>query len=366
MCVSTKTKRKGSENLNVDIQRSLFLDWVGAFGSEDIGVDLGTSNAVVYVKNKGLVFPETAVVARNENSKKIFAYGARAGEMEGRLPKGLRLIRPLKASAITDYNSAAYLMNALINQSYLKGIFFHPRLLMCVPIGISRVQRRALLEAAVAVGARKTVLIDQPIAAVMGLGLKLAHMQGVLVVDIGGGSTKISVVSRHGVVRSHFSTESGILMDEAVMNAVLEKYHVRIGRKAAETLKIALGVDWDLHRDVRVCEVCGISTITELPVKIAVTGEIVAQALNPILYRIFSGITSVIQTTPPAILGDIRNHGIVLIGGVAQLRGLKELVLNVTEMKARVADHPSYVNAVGAGSALEYMDYFRDSLQDLH
>ena len=114
------------------------------------------------------------------------------------------------------------------------------------------------------------------------------------------------------------------------------------------------------------CEVCGISTITELPVKIAVTGEIVAQALNPILYRIFSGITSVIQMTPPAILGDIREHGIVLIGGVAQLKGLKELVLKVTDMKAHVADHPSYVNAVGAGSALEYMDYFRDSLQDLH
>ena len=200
----------------------------------------------------------------------------------------------------------------------------------------------------------------------MGLGLKLDRMQGVLIVDIGGGSTKISVVSRHGVVNSHFSTESGMLMDEAIMNVILEKYHIRIGRKAAETLKMALGVEWDLNRDTRICEVCGISTITELPVKIAVTGEIVAQALNPILYRIFSGITSVIQMTPPAILGDIREHGIVLIGGVAQLKGLKELVLKVTDIKARVADHPSYVNAVGAGSALEYMDYFRDSLQDLH
>ena len=184
MSVSPKTKRERSKNTY--LQRSLLLDWVGAFGAEDIGIDLGTSNAVIYVKNKGLVFPEAAVVAKNENTKKIFAYGVRAGEMEGRLPKGLQLIRPLKTSAIIDYNSAAYLMNALINQSYLKGIFFHPRLLMCVPVGISKVQRRALLEAAVAVGARKTVLIDQPIAAVMGLGLKLDRMQGVLIVDIGG------------------------------------------------------------------------------------------------------------------------------------------------------------------------------------
>ena len=282
MSVSPKTKRERSKNTY--LQRSLLLDWVGAFGAEDIGIDLGTSNAVIYVKNKGLVFPEAAVVAKNENTKKIFAYGVRAGEMEGRLPKGLQLIRPLKTSAIIDYNSAAYLMNALINQSYLKGIFFHPRLLMCVPVGISKVQRRALLEAAVAVGARKTVLIDQPIAAVMGLGLKLDRMQGVLIVDIGGGSTKISVVSRYGVVNSHFSTESGMLMDEAIMNVILEKYHIRIGRKAAETLKMALGVEWDLNRDTRICEVCGISTITELPVKIAVTGEIVAQALDIFRY----------------------------------------------------------------------------------
>lgn len=366
MSVSTKTKNQGAESKSADLQRSRFLDWVGAFGSEDIGLDLGTSNAVVYVKNKGLVFPEASVVARSEADNKIFAYGVRAGEMEGRLPKGLQLIRPLKDSAITDYNSAAYLLNSLINQSYLKGMFFHPRLLMCVPMGISKVQRRALLEAAVAVGARKTVLINQPIAAVMGLGIKLARMQGVLIVDIGGGSTKISVVSQYGVVVNHFSTESGLLMDEAIMNAVLDKYHVRIGRKAAEMLKIALGVEWDLTGNARVCEVCGISSITGLPVKIAVSGENVAQALNPILYKIFSHIIAAIQATPPAILGDIREQGIVLIGGVAQLKGLKELVLKVTEMKARVADHPSYVNAVGAGSALEYMDYFRDSLQDLH
>lgn len=145
------------------------LDWVGAFGAEDIGIDLGTSNAVIYVKNKGLVFPEAAVVAKNENTKKIFAYGVRAGEMEGRLPKGLQLIRPLKTSAIIDYNSAAYLMNALINQSYLKGIFFHPRLLMCVPVGISKVQRRALLEAAVAVGARKQYLLISRLQQLWGL-----------------------------------------------------------------------------------------------------------------------------------------------------------------------------------------------------
>ncbi len=365
MSVSTKTDGNISEKKRQTAQRS-FLDWIGAFGSEDIGVDLGTSNVVVYVKNKGLVFPESSVVARNEVTKEIFAYGTKAEEMEGRTPQGIQIIRPLKASAIVDYNSAAYLLNSIINRSYLKGMFFHPRLLMCAPKGISRVQRRALLEAAVAVGARKTVLIDQPLATVMGLGDSGRKREGTFVVDIGGGSTKISVVSDHGVVGSQFISVSGTSMDEEIMNVILEKYHVRIGRRAAEMLKIALGVEWDLKRDAQVCEVCGISTMSGLPVKIVVTGEHVAQALNPNLYQIFSGITAVLQKTPPAILSDIRRQGIMLTGGVAQLKGLKELIEHVTDMDAHVADHPSYVNAVGAGSALEYMDYFRDSLQELH
>lgn len=362
--MSMKTDNTMPTSKKITTQRS-FLDWLGSFGAEDIGVDLGTSNIVVYIKNKGLVFPEASIVAASETGH-IVAYGLKAAEMEGRTPEGVKIIYPVHAGAIVDYRSAAYLLNSIINQSYLKGMFFHPRLLMCAPMGISHVQRRALLEAAVAVGARKTVLIEQPLAAVMGLGVKGKEQEGTLIIDAGGGATKISIVSRHGIVAGDYSLQSGNVMDEAIVRMVMEKYHVHIGRNAAEMLKIALGAQWDVDHNNQVCEVCGISAVSGLPVKLVVTGEDVARALNPILYQLFSKVISVIQTTPPAILEDIRRKGVVLIGGIAQLKGFAELLGQVIEMPAHVADHPAYVNAVGAGSALEYMDYFRDSLQDLH
>lgn len=365
MSVSMKMDKKKSEKASADAQRS-FLDWIGSFGSEDIGVDFGTSNIVIYVKNKGLVFPEASAVAKYKKSGKIFAHGIKADEMEGRVPGEIEIIRPIETSAVVSYSEAVYLLNSVVNQSYLKGMFFHPRLLMCIPRGISGVQRRALLEASVAIGARKTVLIDQPLAAVMGLGVKTKNMKGMLVVDIGGGSVKAAVISKHGIITSNFSGEAGLKMDEAVVKLMMDNHHVRISRKSGEALKIALGIEWDVNKNSKVHEVCGISAMTGVPVKIAVTSEDVAQALNPVMYRLFSQVTEIIHQTPPDILENIRENGIVLIGGGAQLKGLAEMLRMVTDMPVRVADHPSYVNAVGAGSALEYMDYFRDSLQDLH
>lgn len=365
MFVSTKTDKIVPDKKSPVIQRS-FFDWIGSFGSEDIGVDLGTSNIVIYLKNKGLVFPESSVVARYKKTDEMFTYGTKAEEMEGRTPQGIEIIHPMKTGAIVDYQTAAYLLNSVINQSYLKGMFFHPRLLMCVPKGISRVQRRALLEASVAAGARKTVLIDQPLATVMGLGLKTKDIKGMLIVDIGGGATKVSIVSKHGIVVSDFFEEAGLKMDDAIVNIIMDKYHVHIGRKSAETLKIALGIEWDINKNTKTHEICGMSAISGLPVKIAVTGENIAQALNPILYRLFSRVIAIIQKAPPEILENIRTEGIMLTGGVAQLKGLPDILKTVTDMPVHVADHPAYVNAVGAGSSLEYMDYFRDSLQDLH
>jgi rod shape-determining protein MreB and related proteins len=167
---STGTKKKSGKKLPRTGQGSL-ADWLGSFGSEDIGVDMGTSNIVVFIKHKGLVFPEASVIAQSEISHEYFAYGTKAEEMEGKTPPEIKIIHPMKKSAIVDYTGTAFLLNSIVNRSYLRGLFFHPRLMMCVPCGIDSVQRRALLEAAVAVGARKTVLIDQPLAAMMGMGL---------------------------------------------------------------------------------------------------------------------------------------------------------------------------------------------------
>lgn len=365
MSGSIETKKIADTVQKLSSQNSL-MDWIGSFGSEDIGVDIGTSHVVIYVKHKGVVFSESSVIAKNEMSREYFTYGTKAEEMEGKAPKEITVLHPMKHSAIIDYNGAAYLLNSIVNQSYLKNMFFHPRLMMCVPTGINSVQRRALLEAAVAMGARKTVLIDQPIAAMMGMGLTGGESVGNMVVDFGGGSTKIATLSAHGIVVSHFSLESGNELDQAIMSTIRDKYHVRIGKKEAESLKIALGASWDLDSAPRVAETCGLSLVSGYPVKIAVTGEDIAHAINPILYKIFKSIRDVIQRTPPALLASIREQGIHLIGGGAQLAGLDELVSRVTGIPAHVAKRPNYVNAVGAGMSLDYINEFRDSLQDLH
>lgn len=365
MSVSIETKGLAERARKLSSQKSL-LDWIGAVGSEDIGVDIGTSNVVVYVKHKGIVFPEAAVIARNEITGEYFDYGTKAEEMEGKTPKEIQIIRPIRHGAIIDYSGAAYLLNSIVTQSYLRGMFFHPRLMMCVSKGINSVQRRALLEAAVAMGARKTVLIEQPLAAAMGLGFTGEGREGSMVVDLGGGSTKVSVLSKNGIVVSHFSNESGLEMDQAIMAAIRDKYHIRIGRKEAENVKMALGAAWDLDRAPRVAETFGLSLASGCPVKMAVTGEDVANAINPILYKIFRNIQDVLQRTPPALLASIREEGIMLIGGVAQLKGMDELITSITGITARVAERPSYVNAIGAGTSLEYINDFRDSLQDLH
>lgn len=365
MSVSIETKALAEKAERLAGQKTL-LDWIGSFGSEDIGVDIGTSNVVIYVKHKGVVFPEASVIARHAVTKEFFAYGTKAEEMEGKAPRDIEIVHPMKRSAIIDYNGAAYLLNSIVNQSYLKGMFFHPRLMMCVSRGMGSVQRRALLEAAVAMGARKTVLIDQPIAAMMGLGLTGDNCQGAMIVDIGGGSTKVSVLSKHGIVVSHFSPESGLEMDQVIMAAIRDKYHIRIGRKEAESLKISLGAYWDLDQAPRVAETYGLSIVSGSPVKIAVTAEDVAHAINPILYRIFKNIQDVLQRTPPVLLAAIREQGIMLVGGVSQLKGIDELITRITGIAAKVAERPSYVNAIGAGASLNYINAFRDSLQDLH
>ena len=343
-----------------------FLDWLGSFGTEDIGMDLGTSNVVIYVRKKQLIYPEASAVAVREKNGEMFAYGTRAEEMEGRTPGSIRIVHPLRDSAIIDYNATAYLLNSIINQSYLRSLFFHPRLIVSVPAGVTGVQRRALLEAAVNMGVRKAVLIDQPIAALLGMGVNTDRMQGAMVVDIGGGSANVSIVSRHGIVVTDSTYEAGLSMDQAVMTRVREKYKVQLGRQAAERLKQQLGILWDVTGALEAAGAAGKSLESGRPVKVGVTGEDTANALRPIMQVLCRKILGVLQKTPPALLADIRDHGIMLSGGCAQLKGLDVMVTRVTGIPAYVVEQPMYVNAIGAGAALEYMDYMRDSLQDLH
>lgn len=359
------TKKQKSERVAYAKPGVSFLDWLGAFGTDDIGVDLGTSNVVVYIKKKGQVFPESSAVAIRERTGEIFACGTKAEEMEGHAPKSIRIVYPMRESAIVDYRAAAHLLNSVINRSYIRSLFFQPRIVMSVPAGVSGVQRRALLEAAVTMGVRKAVLVDQPVAALMGMGLDTDRMQGAMIVDLGGGSAKISVVSARGIVVSDAVFGAGLAMDQAIMMRVREKYRVMIGRQAAETVKKQLGIRWDIAHRMEATETAGRSLVTGLPMKVGITSEDVAEALRPCLEGIYKKILAVLQKTPPALLADVRDHGIILSGGLALLAGLDRMVTRMTGIPAFVAEDAPYVNAIGAGRALDYIDYLRDSMQEL-
>lgn len=360
------SKKIAEKNRNAYMKPGFsFMEWLGAFGAEDIGIDLGTSNTVVYVKRKDLVYSEASAVVVREKDGKMLAYGTRAEEMEGKTPRGLLLVKPLRNSEIVDYEAATYLLNSIVNRSYLRSLFLHSRLIMCVPAEVTGVQRRALLEAAAALGARKAVLIDQPVAALMGMGLNTDKMNSAMLVDIGGGSASVSVVSRRGIVVSASLKEAGISMDQALMLRVQEKYRVQIGRRAAEAVKEQLGIRWDLTNEMEAADASGKSMVTGLPVKIGITGEDVAEALRPVLHRIYKIILEVLQKTPPALLANIREQGIMLCGGCAQLKGLDAAVTQVTGIPAYVTKNPMHIHAMGAGAALAYMDYMKDALKDL-
>lgn len=341
------------------------MDWIGSFGTEDIGLDLGTSNVVVYVKKQKKIFQESSAVAARDRDG-WFAYGTKAEEMEDRAPQGIRVVRPLRDSMIVDYGAAEYLLNAVVNQSALRQLFLHPRLILSAPAGLSGVQRRALLEAAVSLGVRKAVLLDQPVASLIGMGLSVDRMEGAMVVDVGGGSVNISSVSRHGIVASDTLFEAGMAMDQAIQMRVQEKYRVQIGRQTAERIKRQLGIRFLVSRRMEAAEAAGKSLVTGLPVRLGVTGEDAAEALQPIVMNIYRRILGVMQKTPPTILASIRRRGIFLSGGGGQLAGLDAVITRAAGIPAYTVEDPMYVNAMGAGAALDYMDFMRDSLQDLH
>ena len=349
-------------------QKSSFsvMDWLGSFGAEDISVDLGTSNVVVYIKKKKTLFREASCVAQRVKTGEYIAYGMKAELMEGRTPQSIRIIRPIDRANIVDFDAAVYLLTSILNESYMRTLFYHLRLTICVPPAVTGLQKRALLEAAVQLGVRKTVLIDQPIAAILGMGLDTDRMQGAMTVDIGGGSFNISVLSKHGVIVADSGYESGRAMDLAIISCVRDKYRVEIGNGAAERVKEMLGIRKESTGMTEFAEVAGISLVTGLPVHVTVTGEDVAAALRPILHIMYEKILGILQKTPPAILADIKDHGILLCGAGALLPGLDAMITRMTGIPAYVVETPMYVNAMGAGISLDYMDYMRDNLSELH
>ncbi len=319
-----------------------------------LGIDLGTANTLVYMKGKGVILNEPTVVAMKGGRKDIVAVGEEARRMIGRTPGGIVAVRPLRDGVVADYNMTETLLRYFIRKAVPQGFAFvrNPRVLICVPCGVTEVERRAVEDAARAAGARDVALLDEPMAAAMGAGLDVHQAKGCMIVDIGGGTTEVAVISLGGIVTSRSLRVGGNHLDEAIVKYVKTRFGMIIGDNTAEQLKITLGSAVDTGGD-NAMEVRGRDAVSGLPKSMAISAACVREALAEPVARIVEAVKGVLEQTPPELSGDIIGEGIVLSGGGSLLPGINRLVARVTGMPVRRAENPLEAVALGAGIALE-------------
>lgn len=326
----------------------------------EIGIDLGTANILVYRRGKGVVLNEPTVVAIANNSGKVLAVGNEAREMLGRTPGNITAIRPLKDGVIADYTTTLKMLKYIFDQTCGKRRIFHPRVLICVPSGVTNVERRAVILAAREAGAGEAMTIEEPMAAAIGAGLPIASPGGNMVIDIGGGTCDIAVISLGGIVLSHSLRVGGNKMDEAIIRHIRNSYNLMIGEPTAEEIKIKIGSAWPLEPEVRM-EVRGRDLVQGLPKTVEVSSPEIRDALTEPIRQIAEKLCLVLEETPPELGSDIIERGITMTGGGALLRGLDRLLSSVTDIPVQVADNALNCVAVGTGRALEHMEAIRAS-----
>lgn len=326
----------------------------------ELGIDLGTANILVYYRGRGIVLREPSVVALSTVTKRVLAVGEEARLMIGRTPSNIVAIRPMSDGVIADYTTTQKMLEYLIAQVCGKKRFLKPRVLVCVPSGVTCVERRAVIQAARTAGAREAYTIEEPMAAAIGAGLPISNPGGNLVVDIGGGTTDIAVISLDGIVISSSIRLGGNRMDEAIAKHVKTKYSLLIGDRTAEEIKIKIGSAYPLQAEMTL-EVRGRDMVAGLPKTIDVTSEEIRAALSEPVSVIVDKIKSVLEHTPPELSSDIIERGMMLTGGGALLRGLDKLVAIETNIPIHVAEDPLSCVALGTGKALEEYDAIRES-----
>ena len=335
-------------------------NWLGS----DIAVDLGTANVVVYVKDKGVVVNEPAVIAVDKNTNQVVAIGKEAKAMLGRTPRHIHAYHPLQNGVIADYDATEYMLRYFIRRAIGKSLFFKPRVIICVPSSVTNVERRAVMEAARQAGARKIVVMEEPLAAAIGAGLDIANSNGSMVVDIGGGTTDVAILSLSGVVISESLRIGSHTFDEAIIQYLEKVKHITIGGHTAEELKILIGTALPDGRNL-MADVRGRSTETGLPAIMDIDSQEIRQAIDEPIQRILRAIVSILEKTPPDLAADIADHGIVLAGGGLLLDGLDRLISRKTGMAAYLCDEPLLCVANGAGKSLQAMNLLKDSFEDL-
>jgi rod shape-determining protein MreB len=329
-------------------------------GTRDLGIDLGTANTLVYVRGKGIVVREPSVVAVRTDTRKIEAVGEAAKKMIGRTPGSIRAIRPMKDGVIADFETTATMIKYFIAQAQKKRWLFprHPSVMVCVPSGVTSVEKRAVEDATRQAGAKEAYTIEEPFAAAIGADLPVWEPTGSMVVDIGGGTTEVAVISLGGIVTSRSIRVAGDEMDEAIIQYIKRMYNLLIGERSAEQLKMDIGSALPLD-EVQSVEIRGRDLVTGLPKTIAITSDEITEALADTTNAIAEAVKLTLERTPPELAADIMDRGIVLTGGGALLRNLDKLLARETGMPVLVAENPLDCVAIGTGKALENIDLLR-------
>ncbi|RFM22282.1 rod shape-determining protein [Clostridium botulinum] len=328
--------------------------------TKDMGIDLGTANTLVYIKGKGVVLSEPSVVAINKDVNKVLAVGDEAKQMIGRTPGNIVAIRPLKDGVIADFDVTQIMLKKFIEKVSPKGGFTNPRIVVCFPSGVTEVEKRAIDEATKSAGAREVVLMEEPMAAAIGAGLPVNEPTGSMIVDIGGGTTEVAIISLGGIVTSKSLRVAGDELDQSIINYIKKEYSLMIGERTAENIKVELGSAYETDED-KTMEIRGRDLITGLPKVITISGKEVREALSEPVISIIEAIKTTLEKTPPELAADIMDKGIMLAGGGALLRGLDQLINEETHMPVHIAESPLDCVAVGAGKALDTIDKILDS-----
>lgn len=322
--------------------------------TQDIGIDLGTANTLVFVKGKGIVIREPSVVAvdQKSNPPRVVAVGTEAKEMIGRTPGSITAVRPLKDGVIADFEITAEMIAAFIKRTAKKSPFTKIRVLICIPSGVTEVERKAVYDAAKSAGAKYVSLIEEPMAAAIGAGLPVSEATGSMVVDIGGGTSEVAVISLGDVVTANSARVAGDNFDEAIINYIKKKYNLLIGDRTAEDIKIKIGSAYPYEGEGTI-NIKGRNLMDGLPKNVDITSEEVREAMSDTVTQIVDSVKSTLEKTPPELASDIIDHGIMLTGGGALLRGLDKLIAAETKIPVRIAEKPLDCVADGTGICLE-------------
>jgi rod shape-determining protein MreB len=335
---------------------------LSSFMGRDMAVDLGTANTVVYVRGRGIVLDEPSVVAVNARDGRLLAVGAEAKRMIGRTPAHIQAIRPLKDGVIADFEICEKMLKYFITKVHPRRLSLHPRMVICVPSGITGVEQRAVQEAAEFAGARKPAyIIEEPMAAAIGAGLPVQEPTGNMIVDIGGGTTEVAVISLGGIVASQSVRVGGDELDEAIVNYIKKEYSLALGDRTAEEVKIALGSAWPLVEEVH-AEIRGRDLVTGLPKTIVVSTEEIRGAIEEPVSAVVDAVKVTLDKTPPELAADIMEQGIVLAGGGALLHGIDARLQHETGMPIVIAPDPLHAVAIGSGQSLEEFDALKGVL----